>query len=147
MKYLQTFGFKPDNAIFRDHSWYFRNALVRANYNEFYKGISATDEYLVRFFKNLLLGESNPLSNREMHISNIQSLTPKSQNDTLNCTLEEMAVLQYLQSNPEAKQEDIAKHIGKLVVYLRGWNIGSRSLQIVSTFSMISSHRFRGILI
>jgi fido (protein-threonine AMPylation protein) len=113
MKYLQTFGFKPDNAIFRDHSWYFRNALVRANYNEFYKGISATDEYLVRFFKNLLLGESNPLSNREMHISNIQSLTPKSQNDTLNCTLEEMAVLQYLQSNPEAKQEDIAKHIGK----------------------------------
>ena len=41
MKYLQTFGFKPDNRIFRDHSWYFRNALVRANYNEFYKGISA----------------------------------------------------------------------------------------------------------
>ena len=54
-----------------------------ANYNEFYKGISATDEYLVRFFKNLLLGESNPLSNREMHISKIKSLTPKSQNDTL----------------------------------------------------------------
>ena len=90
-----------------------------ANYNEFYKGISATDEYLVRFFKNLLLGESNPLSNREMHISNIQSLTPKSQNDTLNCTLEEMAVLQYLQSNPEAKQEDIAKHIGKSLSTLK----------------------------
>lgn len=113
MKYLQTFGFKPDNTIFRDHSWYFRNALVRANYNEFYKGISATDEYLVRFFKNLLLGENNQLSNREMHISNIQSLTPKSQNDTLNCTLEEMAVLKFLQSNPSAKQEDIAKHIDK----------------------------------
>ena len=90
-----------------------------ANYNEFYKGISATDEYLVRFFKNLLLGESNPLSNREMHISNIKSLTPKSQNDTLNCTLEEMAVLQYLQSNPEAKQEDIAKHIGKSLSTLK----------------------------
>ena len=86
MKYLQTFGFQPDNTIFRDHSWYFRNALVRANYNEFYKGISATDEYLVRFFKNLLLGENNQLSNREMHISNIQSLTSKSQNDTLDCT-------------------------------------------------------------
>ena len=113
MKYLQTFGFKPDNTIFRDHSWYFRNALVRANYNEFYKGISATDEYLVRFFKNLLLGENNQLSNREMHITNIQSLTPKSQNDTLNCTLEEMAVLKFLQSNPSAKQEDIAKYIGK----------------------------------
>ncbi|MBE6227568.1 MAG: winged helix-turn-helix transcriptional regulator [Bacteroidales bacterium] len=48
-----------------------------------------------------------------MHISNVQSLAPKSQNDTLNCTLEEMAVLKYLQSHPEAKQEDIAKHIGK----------------------------------
>ena len=48
-----------------------------------------------------------------MHISNVQSLTPKSQNDTLNCTLEEIAVLKYLQSHPEAKQEDIARHIGK----------------------------------
>ena len=48
-----------------------------------------------------------------MHISNVQSLAPKSQKDTLNCTLEEMAVLKYLQSHPEAKQEDIAKHIGK----------------------------------
>lgn len=48
-----------------------------------------------------------------MHISNVQSLAPKSQNDTLNRTLEEMAVLKYLQSHPEAKQEDIAKHIGK----------------------------------
>lgn len=48
-----------------------------------------------------------------MHISNVQSLAPKSQNDTLNCTLEGMAVLKYLQSHPEAKQEDIAKHIGK----------------------------------
>ena len=51
MKYLQTFGFQPDNTIFRDHSWYFRNALVRANYNEFYKAISVTDEYLARFLR------------------------------------------------------------------------------------------------
>ena len=110
MKYLQTFGFQPDNTIFRDHSWYFRNALVRANYNEFYKGISATDEYLVRFFKNLLLGENNQLSNREMHISNIQSLTSKSQNDTLDCTLEEMAVLRFLQANPSVPSKGLLHH-------------------------------------
>ena len=110
MKYLQTFEFQPDNTIFRDHSWYFRNALVRANYNEFYKGISATDEYLVRFFKNLLLGENNQLSNREMHISNIQSLTSKSQNDTLDCTLEEMAVLRFLQANPSVPSKDLLHH-------------------------------------
>lgn len=110
MKYLQTFGFQPDNTTFRDHSWYFRNALVRANYNEFYKGISATDEYLVRFFKNLLLGENNQLSNREMHISNIQSLTSKSQNDTLDYTLEEMAVLRFLQANPSVPSKGLLHH-------------------------------------
>lgn len=113
MKYLQTFGFKPDNSLFKDHSWYFRNALVRANYNNFSKGVSATDIFLVKFFKNLLLGENNPLSNREMHISNAQSLIPKSQIDTLNCTLEEMAILKFLQTNPNARQEEIARHIGK----------------------------------
>ena len=113
MKYLQTFGFKVDNTIFKNHSWYFRNALVRANYNEFYKKISATDVFLIKFFENLLLGKNNLLSNREMHISNIQSLTPKSHDDTLNCTLDELAVLQFLKTYPTAKQEDIAKHIGK----------------------------------
>lgn len=91
----------------------FRNALVRANYNEFYKKISATDVFLIKFFENLLLGKNNLLSNREMHISNIQSLTPKSHDDTLNCTLDELAVLQFLKTYPTAKQEDIAKHIGK----------------------------------
>lgn len=113
MKYLQTFGFKVDNTIFKNHSWYFRNALVRANYNEFYKGISAIDTFLIKFFENLLLGKTNVLSNREMHISNVQSLTPKSHNDTLNCTLDELALLKFLKENPSAKQEDIAKYIGK----------------------------------
>ena len=113
MKYLQTFGFKPDNYLFKDHSWYFRNALVRANYNNFHKGVSATDVFLIRFFRNLLLGENNVLSNREMHISNTQSLTLKSQNDTLDCTLEEMAILRFLQTKPDARQEEIARHIGK----------------------------------
>ena len=113
MKYLQTFGFKVDNTTFKNHSWYFRNALVRANYNEFYKGISAIDTFLIKFFENLLLGKTNVLSNREMHISNVQSLTPKSHNDTLNCTLDELALLKFLKENPSAKQEDIAKYIGK----------------------------------
>lgn len=84
MKYLQTFGFKVDNTIFKNHSWYFRNALVRAKYNEFYKGISATDIFLIKFFENLLLGKTNILSNREMHISNIQSISSKSHDETLN---------------------------------------------------------------
>lgn len=49
--------------MFKEHSWYFRNALVRANYNNYPKRISATDEYLVLFFQNLILGENNELKN------------------------------------------------------------------------------------
>ena len=73
LKYLQSFRFEVKNDMFKDHSWYFRNALVRANYNNYPKGISATDEYLVRFFRNLLLGEENELSNRDLLITYAQS--------------------------------------------------------------------------
>lgn len=69
MKYLQSFGFEVKNDMFKDHSWYFRNALVRANYNNYPKKVSATNEYLVRFFRNLLLGEDNALKNRDLQIS------------------------------------------------------------------------------
>lgn len=116
IKYLQSFGFEVKNDMFKDHSWYFRNALVRANYNNYPKGISATDEYLVRFFRNLLLGEENVLRNRALLITSIQSANDtvsKCQNDTLKCTLEELAVINILKSNAKAKQEDIAAQIGK----------------------------------
>lgn len=116
IKYLQSFGFEVKNDMFKDHSWYFRNALVRANYNNYPKGISATNEYLVRFFRNLLLGEENLLKNRDLLITSIQSandVAPKCQNDTLKRTLEELAVINILKSNAKAKQEDIATQIGK----------------------------------
>ena len=57
MKYLHTFGFTFDNSVFQEHSWYFRNALVRANYNNYSKGISAKTSFLELFFRNLLFGE------------------------------------------------------------------------------------------
>ena len=116
MKYLQSFGFEVKNDMFKDHSWYFRNALVRANYNNVPKGISATDEYLVRFFRNLLLGEENVLRNRDLLITSAQSASnaiSKCQNDTLKCTLEELAIINILKANAKAKQEDIAVQIGK----------------------------------
>ena len=116
MKYLQSFGFEVKNDMFKDNSWYFRNALVRANYNNYPKGISATNEYIVRFFRNLLLGEENVLRNRELLITSAQSASDPistSQNDTLKCTLEEFAVINILKANAKAKQEDIAAQIGK----------------------------------
>src|SRR5690606_23771185 len=68
IKYLRTFGFSVNNELFEQHSWYFRNALVRANYNNHSQNIYATNEFLLRFFENLLLSENHVLKNREMHI-------------------------------------------------------------------------------
>lgn len=68
IKYLRTFGFNVENELFARHSWYFRNALVRANYNDHAKNVYATQEYLNRFFENLLFGENHILKNRELHV-------------------------------------------------------------------------------
>ena len=68
IKYLRSIGFYVENDLFADHSWYFRNALVRANYRNALKGIEPDMKYLVRFFRNLLLGETNELRNRYMVI-------------------------------------------------------------------------------
>lgn len=66
--YLRSLGFDVENDLFASHSWYFRNALVRANYRNVSKGIDYTPVYLERFFRNLLLGEQWDLRNRYLHI-------------------------------------------------------------------------------
>ena len=66
--YLRDIGFKVNNDMFAQHSWYFRNALVRANYKSAVKGIDYSPIYLERFFRNLLLGEQWDLRNRYLHI-------------------------------------------------------------------------------
>ena len=69
IKYLRTLGFDATNNIFAENAWYFRNALVRANYNDLRNGVHETTEYLELFLRNLLLDEKNELHNRSMHIS------------------------------------------------------------------------------
>lgn len=71
IKYLRTLGFDVTNDIFAEHAWYFRNALVRANYNNLKYGIRETTEYLELFLENLLLGTEHPLHNRTLHISGV----------------------------------------------------------------------------
>ncbi len=68
IKYLRTLGFDVTNDIFAENAWYFRNALVRANYNDLTIGVYETTEYLELFIRNLLLKEFNELKNRTMHI-------------------------------------------------------------------------------
>ena len=69
IKYLRMLGFNVNNELFANHSWYFRNALVRANYRNVAKGIELEPIFLIRFFRNLLLGENNVLKNRYMMIN------------------------------------------------------------------------------
>ena len=71
IKYLRTLGFAATNDIFAENAWYFRNALVRANYTNLQKGIYETTEYLELFLRNLLLNEQNELQNRNLHISRL----------------------------------------------------------------------------
>lgn len=66
--YLRNIGFKVENDMFAEHSWYFRNALVRANYRNAVENIDYSPQYLERFFRNLLLGEQWDLRNRYLHI-------------------------------------------------------------------------------
>ena len=68
IKYLRTFGFNINDEIFADNSWYFRNALVRANYTNYSKGIKADKKYLIMFFENLLLEKNNKLDNNGLKI-------------------------------------------------------------------------------
>jgi fido (protein-threonine AMPylation protein) len=68
IKYLRMLGFGVNNDLFERHSWYFRNALVRANYRNVEKGVNIEPIFLIRFFRNLLLGENNELKNRYMII-------------------------------------------------------------------------------
>ena len=68
IKYLRTLGFTVTNDMFANHAWYFRNSLVRANYQNLKLGVYRTTEYLECFLRNLLLDEDHVLSNRSMHI-------------------------------------------------------------------------------
>lgn len=71
IKYLRMLGFSATNDIFAENAWYFRNALVRANYTNLQEGIYETTEYLEAFLRNLLLNEKNELHNRNLHISEL----------------------------------------------------------------------------
>lgn len=78
IKYLRTLGFDVTNDIFAENAWYFRNSLVRANYNDIKNGVYETTEFLELFLRNLLLNEDHPLHNRTLHISGALQLPEKA---------------------------------------------------------------------
>lgn len=127
IQYMKTFGFRVNNDAFEKNSWYFRNALVRANYNDLQKGVHSTTKFLEMFFGNLLLGTNYELKNRYMHIDyvdennlkSINSKVSKYQFDTLDCTLEEIAILELVAKNPSIKQQELVDATGKSIATIK----------------------------
>ncbi|WP_404812930.1 Fic family protein [Gallibacter intestinalis] len=89
IKYLRTLGFDVTNDIFAENAWYFRNSLVRANYNDIKNGIYETTEFLEIFLRNLLLNENHPLHNRTLHISGTFKETEKPDIETAKPDIDE----------------------------------------------------------
>lgn len=109
IKYLRTLGFDATNDIFAENAWYFRNALVRANYNDFKIGVHETTEYLELFLQNLLLNEENELHNRVMHISGKFVIPPKANDESIKANIEMQKV------NDKSIKANIRKQIGKII--------------------------------
>ena len=108
IKYLKTFGIDADNTPFEESSRYFRNALVRANYNNFDKGIYETTEYLERFFSNIILKTDYELKNRNLHVDYSQSVKLAHWSGTL----EEKKVLALIKENSGITQKEISDRTG-----------------------------------
>lgn len=130
IKYLRSMGIPATNDMFKEHSWYFRNSLVRASYKGL--NISPTTEFIERFLRNLILGENNVLRNRDMLVgaslpqTSVQSATDDSSKSKIctlspalslcfakDCTLEETAILRCIESNPKMTQKEMASTIRK----------------------------------
>ncbi|MDG2942887.1 Fic family protein [Exercitatus varius] len=137
IKYLKTLGFNVTNDIFAENSWYFRNALVRANYNNLAKGVYETNEYLILFLRNLLLGENNLLSNRQLHINSDQ-FSEKQDIEEQKQDIKHKK--QNIEQNPDEKtrhSEKTQKHITALSQILAN-RIFSR-IDVVNTLHLSAS--------
>lgn len=112
IKYLRTFGFDINDDVFAEHSWYFRNSLVRANYKNFEKNIFEDISFLEKFFYNLLANANFELKNRFTHVDYEQSAIQEISKCN-DFTLEEQAIINVIKVNSSIKQEEIAKVINK----------------------------------
>ena len=113
IKYLRTFGFNINDDVFAEHSWYFRNSLVRANYKNFNANVFEDISFLEKFFYNLLSNTNYELKNRYTHIDYVNDTISSKVNNKY--TLEEQAIINIVKDNPLIKQEEIAIKINKSV--------------------------------
>lgn len=110
IKYLRTLGFDVTNDIFAENAWYFRNSLVRANYNDLKNGIHETTEFLELFMRNLLLNEKHLLHNRTLRIGGTLKSPEKANIEDKKANIESEKV--NIQKSFTAKT---ASHVCKLL--------------------------------
>ena len=102
IKYLRTLGFDVTNDVFEKNAWYFRNALVRANYNDFKSGEFEERKYLILFLRNLLLGEKNELQSRCLHVAYGNRIAEETR---------ENKIISLMRADPSITIEEIASYI------------------------------------
>ena len=102
IKYLRSLGYDVTNDAFAKNAWYFRNALVRANYRHLRKGVYEDKSFLNKFLRNLILNEDNQLHNRDLHINPIQQPIENSR---------EAKILTLMNNNPSIKLDEIAQQL------------------------------------
>ncbi|WP_191014150.1 Fic family protein [Treponema zioleckii] len=131
IKYLRSMGYKVYNDIFAQNSWYFRNALVRANYKNIKAGIEENPVYLERFFRNLILGKNNELKNRYTHVDYDEYIKKFGENDksseknqsindtakitqkiTVKITVNQQKIIDVIKENPFITQEELSSIVG-----------------------------------
>ena len=110
IKYLNTKGFNLTNDLFAKNSWYFRNALVRANYSNYLLNIDETTYYLEMFLENLIFNTNHILSNKQLHISYKETI-----NKYLELTINEKNILKMINENSYITIEECALKINKSV--------------------------------
>ena len=103
IKYLRTLGFDVTNDTFAKNAWYFRNALVRANYTNISKGIYEDKSFLVKFLQNLINNKNYELNNKELHISFYKEANENTR---------ESQIKRIMKDNPNVKIEEIAEKMG-----------------------------------
>ena len=111
IKYLNKFGYDVTNDIFAKNAWYFRNALVRANYTNVKKNIYETTKYLELFLRNLILGEQNVLKNRFLHID----FEEKVDINTINVSNKLMQNILYLYNELKNKNYFSRKNVVQIL--------------------------------
>ncbi len=148
IKYLRTLGFEVMNDIFAENAWYFRNSLVRANYNDLKNGIHETTEYLEVFLQNLLLNENHPLHNRTLHISGTFKKTEKANinSEKANIGTEKVNIEDIFTAKTAAHVQVLRETLGSRIAFGRSDVQGVLGLKPTRSSALLHDMTEHGII-